>query len=204
MAFRSRFCYPKEQLENNVSHTGSSFSLLLTVPLPFQDDPNLIGEESHKNDMDASHDSLKQENSSPDANVGDRLTKYYPQAYTDLPGGPPTVYKSGPAWPVGIDPDLRPPSFNHPMRKIWDDIGPRIVQSLKSHGVKWSSINPAAFADGDEAKPFCPFLVWVGVIPESLPYDTAVAAANTIKGILAEASFPEIEVAFCESVVERY
>ena len=52
-------------------------------------------------------------------------------------------------------------------------------------------------------KPFCPLLMWIGVHPETLPYHVAVAAAEAIKNILAQAGFPEIEVAFRESVVSR-
>ena len=51
-------------------------------------------------------------------------------------------------------------------------------------------------------KLFCALLMWTGVYPESLLYNNAVAVAEAIK-ILARAGFPEIEVAFRESVVTR-
>ncbi|KAI0297972.1 hypothetical protein BC826DRAFT_873622, partial [Russula brevipes] len=41
----------------------------------------------------------------------------------------------------------------------------------------------------------------IGVIPCSLHYDTAVAAATVVKNILAEVGFPAIKVAFVELVV---
>lgn len=139
-----------------------------------------------------------------------RLTDHYPAAYTDYPGGPATVYKSGPAWRQPTSPEegpisreLRLASSSHPIKTTgaWHDVGTRIQQALDAHGVGWNSIDPVAFAEEGETKPFCPFLVWVGVEPKSLPYDTAVAAADTIKGILTDAGYPEIEVAFRESIV---
>jgi hypothetical protein len=78
-----------------------------------------------------------------------------------------------------------------------------IYQLLDSQSVKWSSIDPIAFAEEEEVKPFCPLLMWIGVYPESLLYNVAVAAAEAIKKILAQAGFPQIEVAFRESVVTR-
>ena len=80
-------------------------------------------------------------------------------------------------------------------------IGKRIYHDLDSIGVKWISINPLAYADAGEAKPFCPFILSISVKPYSLLYEDAVAAADVIKNILAEAGFPTIEVAFVESVV---
>ncbi|KAG8894920.1 hypothetical protein FRB99_000911 [Tulasnella sp. 403] len=103
-----------------------------------------------------------------------------------LPSNPPCVYKSGPAWRERTGPEST-----------------SIYQFLDSQGVKWTSIDPVAFAEEGEVKPFYPLLMWVGVYPESLFYNVAVAAAETIKGILAQAGFPEIDVAFRESVVTR-
>jgi hypothetical protein len=141
-----------------------------------------------------------------------RLTNYYPAAYKDfygLPSNPPCVYKSGPAWRERTGPESyritreARPVYDHPIADQWRAIGTSIYQFLVSQSVKWTSIDPVAFAEEGEVKPFCPLLMWIGVYPESLLYKTAVTAAEVIKNILAQAGFPEIEVAFRESVVTR-
>ncbi|KAF9048885.1 hypothetical protein BJ165DRAFT_1414542 [Panaeolus papilionaceus] len=132
-----------------------------------------------------------------------RLTKYYPAA------NPPCVYKSGPAWRERTGPEAYPiarsmrPVYDHPIAEQWEVIGKRIYVLLDSQNVKWTSMDAVAFAEEGNAVPFCPLLIWIGVHPTSLSYDTAVAAAEDIKKILTQAGFPEIEVAFRESVVTR-
>ncbi|KAI9767871.1 MAG: hypothetical protein M1840_005364 [Geoglossum simile] len=75
--------------------------------------------------------------------------------------------------------------------------------SLDSIDVKWTPINPLAYADPGKAEPFCSLILSIGVKPHSLFYDATVAATAVIKEILAEAGFPSIEVAFVESIVTR-
>ncbi|PIL34940.1 hypothetical protein GSI_02727 [Ganoderma sinense ZZ0214-1] len=141
-----------------------------------------------------------------------RLTNYYPAAYKDfygLPSNPPCVYKSGPAWRERTGPEsyriIREvcPVYDHPIADQWHALGTSIYQLLDSHAVKWTSIDPVAIAEQGQAQPFCPLLMWIGVYPQSLLYPAAVAAAEAIKEVLAQAGFPEIEVAFRESVVTR-
>ncbi|KAI9442962.1 hypothetical protein H4582DRAFT_1921557 [Lactarius indigo] len=141
-----------------------------------------------------------------------RLTNYYPAAYKDfygLPSNPPCVYKSGPAWCERTGPESHRiirearPVYDHPIADQWHAIGTSIYQLLDSQAIKWTSIDPVAFAEQGQVKPFCPLLVWIGVYPESLLYHAAMAAAEALKKILAQAGFPEIEVAFRESVVTR-
>ncbi|KAI0056726.1 hypothetical protein BV25DRAFT_1831935 [Artomyces pyxidatus] len=139
-----------------------------------------------------------------------RLTNSYQAAYKDfygLPSLPPCVYKSGPAWrehpgSYRITREARP-VYDHPIADQWRAIGTRIYQLLDSQGVKWTSIDPVAFSEEGKVEPFCPIVMWIGVRPESLFYEAAVVAAEAIKKMLAEAGFPEIEVAFRESVVTR-
>ncbi|KAG7094922.1 hypothetical protein E1B28_005728 [Marasmius oreades] len=139
-----------------------------------------------------------------------RLTDKYSNAYSDFYGsGTPCVYKSGPSWHVrkgpqaqGIYREARP-VYRHTIGRTWLSIGRRIYHELDSIGIKWTSINPLAYADAGEAKPFCSLILSIGVKPHSLQYDAAVTAANVVKKILDEAGFPTIEVAFVESVVTR-
>jgi hypothetical protein len=68
----------------------------------------------------------------------------------------------------------------------------------------WTSVNPLAYANAGEPRPFCPLIICVGVNPGSLLYEAAFAAATVVKTILTDAGFPDIEVAFIESVVTRF
>ncbi|KAJ3715490.1 hypothetical protein C8R42DRAFT_698343 [Lentinula raphanica] len=139
-----------------------------------------------------------------------RLTCKYPNAYTDFYGsGTPCIFKTGPEWPTRRDFDgyafIREvrPIYRHPIGDSWVAIGTNIYQTLDSLHVQWTCINPVAYANEGEAKPFCPFVISIGVKPHSLLYDAAVVAAETVQKILADAGFPTIEVAFVESVVSR-
>jgi hypothetical protein len=141
-----------------------------------------------------------------------RLTNYYPAAYRDfygLPSSPPCVYKSDPAWSERTGPESyritreTRPVYDHSIADQWHVIGTSIYQFLDSQGVKWTSIDPVAFAEEGRVKPFCPLLMWIGVYPQSLLYHDAMAAAEAIKKILARAGFSEIEVAFRESIVTQ-
>ena len=139
-----------------------------------------------------------------------RLTDHYPAAYKDfygMPSGAPCIYKSGPAWHERKGPEAcryireARPVYGHPIAGSWLKIGTDIYKSLDSCGVKWTSIDPVAFADAGEKMPFCQLLIWIGVKYKTLSFEEAVAAADAIKGILRLAGFPEIEVAFRESEV---
>ncbi|KAH0551399.1 hypothetical protein GP486_007386 [Trichoglossum hirsutum] len=139
-----------------------------------------------------------------------RLTDKYPNAYNDFYGsGTPCVFKSGPDWHVPEGPEAQRnirearPVYRHAIGSTWLSIGKRIYQGLDSAGVRWTSINPLAYADVGKAVPFCSFILSIGVEPYSLSYDVAVTAAAFIKEILAGAGFPTIEVAFVESIVTR-
>lgn len=139
-----------------------------------------------------------------------RLTNHYPAAYKDfygLPSNPPCVYKSGPAWRE------RTGSYRiiHEVRPVYDyPIADQWHASIVSARTSASSSTPRA-SNGLRStlsllpkrgvKPFCPLLTWIGVYPKFLLYNAA--AAEAIKEILAQAGFPEIEVAFRESVVTR-
>jgi len=139
-----------------------------------------------------------------------RLTDRCPTAYKDffgLPSGAPCIYKSGPAWPERKGPQAQRyirearPVYGHPIADSWLRIGMDIYKLLDSRSVKWTSIDPVAFANAGEKTPFCPLLMWIGVKHETLLFDDAVAAAKAIKGILSQGGFPEIDVAFRESEV---
>jgi hypothetical protein len=139
-----------------------------------------------------------------------RLTENYTNAYSDFyPSRTPCIFKSGPDWPVregpqaqGIEREARP-VYGHAIGPTWLSICSRIYEYFDSTSIEWTSINPLAYANTGEAKPFCSFILSIGVKPYTLHYEAAVAATTVVKKILAEAGFPDIEVAFVESVVTR-
>lgn len=144
------------------------------------------------------------------ASKATRLAEKYPNAYSDFRGSnTPCVYKSGPDWPVRKGPLAQRivreprPVHGHAIQPTWVSIGTRICDKLESVSIMWTSVNPLAYANAGEPKPFCPLIICVGMNPGSLLYEAAVAAAATVKDILTEVSFPDIEVAFVESVVTR-
>ena len=137
-----------------------------------------------------------------------RLTKDYPQAFTDFyPSKAGCVYKSGPAWLVrtgpqeqGIVREARP-VVRPDLAPTWVSILQQITQCLDALGVSITSIN--RFANEGEDDAFCPFLLYIGVVPHSLTYKLAVAAAVDVKAVLAGSGLPEVEVAFVELVNKR-
>jgi hypothetical protein len=134
----------------------------------------------------------------------------YPGAFSDfygLPTNPVSVYKTGNDWPVRRGPEAQRvpkearPVCNHPIQDVWPKLGERVYTFLDSLNVKWSTIDPVRFAEeGGEAGPL---YLWVGVVPKSLSFEGAKAAADGCKKILTFAHFPDIEIAFRESVFTR-
>ncbi|KAF5329339.1 hypothetical protein D9619_009273 [Psilocybe cf. subviscida] len=110
---------------------------------------------------------------------------------------PPFFYKSGPDWP-DVAPKVRPAIVPQPLKNTWGSVCQRICERLDSCSVRWRSIDPLAFANEDEAKPFCPFIICVGVDPKSVQYEDAVRAAGAVKEVLIDAGCPEVEVGFME------
>ncbi|KAG8738691.1 hypothetical protein FRC12_016656, partial [Ceratobasidium sp. 428] len=135
-----------------------------------------------------------------------RLTKKYPHAITDFHGaGTPCIFKTGPKWPVdsgfGSHKITRAarPIHEHPIQPIWVKTAFAVADVLDSLQVRWSTIDPLAYGNAGQARLICEFVIIIAVQPVSLAYDAAVAAA-AVKKILEDAGFPDIEVAFVESI----
>ncbi|KZT05709.1 uncharacterized protein LAESUDRAFT_726637 [Laetiporus sulphureus 93-53] len=140
-----------------------------------------------------------------------RLSDSYPAAFTDfygLPSNPPCVFKTGDAWPVRMGPEAQRilrearPVCEHPIQDRWLDIGQLICEHLDSREVKWSSIDPVRFAEAGQEDVSALYL-WIGIIPGTLIFEAAKVAAEGCKDILAREGFPDVEVAFRESVVTQ-
>lgn len=120
-----------------------------------------------------------------------RLTELYPNAITDFYGsGTPCVFKTGPAWPVASGPNSQKivraarPIYDHPIQPTWLKMAWAIVDSLDSLQVKWNAVDPLAYANAGEAALICEFVITIAVLPGSLAYDAAVAAADAVNKIL--------------------
>ncbi|KAI0369419.1 hypothetical protein BV20DRAFT_1020825 [Pilatotrama ljubarskyi] len=140
-----------------------------------------------------------------------RLTDLYPYAFTDFFGsGTPCVYKTGPAWPIAVGPESQKivraarPIYNHPIAPAWLETAWAIVARLDLLQLNWNTVNPLAYANAGEAALICDFVITIGVQPGSLAYAAAVAAARAVDVILEAAGFPEIQVAFIESIYRRH
>ncbi|KAF9068769.1 hypothetical protein BDP27DRAFT_1392603 [Rhodocollybia butyracea] len=135
----------------------------------------------------------------------------YPYTFTDFFGsGTPCIFKTGPSWPIAVGPESQKivraarPIYSHPIAQIWLETAWAIVARLDELQVNWNTVNPLAYANAGEAALICDFVITIGVQPRSLAYAAAVAAANAINEILQATGFPEIQVAFIESLYRRY
>lgn len=141
---------------------------------------------------------------------GGQLTDNYANAWSDFyPSRAGCVYKSGPAWEVRNGPETQGivrqarAVYRPDIAPKWVSILQKIIACLDSVGVDFTCINPFGWANEGEEEPFCPFLLSVGVMPYSLAYGVAVAAAASVKEILATSGLAEVEVAFVEMVVKH-
>ncbi|KAJ6489581.1 hypothetical protein C8R47DRAFT_472448 [Mycena vitilis] len=117
-------------------------------------------------------------------------SEVYAGASTDFFGlhpNPRCVYRIGPEW-VHVQPDDARPIASR-SSKHW------------TRSAYFGYIDPVRFAEnGGEPGP--PHL-WIGVIPGSLSVEAAKAAAARCQNVLAEADFPDVEIAFRESIYSR-
>ena len=126
-----------------------------------------------------------------------------------FPSNPISIYHTGPAWPKSTSPEAQwwrmpieaRPICVHPIAHVWPKLGREIYQYFDSIKLKWTSIDPVRFAEPNQEPG--PLFLWVGVIPSSLSYNDAKAAAAHCKQILAQSQLPDVEIAFRESVVTR-
>jgi hypothetical protein len=95
--------------------------------------------------------------------------------------------------------------FGHKLNAVWKAVGPLVRDVLKTHKVRWSSIDVARFItieEGDE-KIRGPVVIWVGVYPDSLLGEVAYKAANDILDLLARYKIDDVEVEYRESIYKR-
>ncbi|ETW81115.1 hypothetical protein HETIRDRAFT_320152, partial [Heterobasidion irregulare TC 32-1] len=140
-----------------------------------------------------------------------RLSDPYPGAFTDfygLPSNPRCVFKTGKAWFVRTGPEAQRilrearPVCDQAMQDRWLEIGQLIYKHLDSRDVEWSSIDPVRFAEAGKEEVSVLHL-WIGVIPRTLAFGAAKEVAKGCEDILIREGFPDVEVAFRDSVVTQ-
>ncbi|KAF8992678.1 hypothetical protein BDQ17DRAFT_1546371 [Cyathus striatus] len=136
--------------------------------------------------------------------------------YYGLPSKPISLFRIGAPFqrPTGPEayrvPKINRPVFDDKFAAVWEDMGTRIYKYLDSVSIKWTTIDVAHFAEPMKYDPFLteetvgPIVLWIGVIPTSLPRELAEEAAYACKNILLSFDFGDVEVAFRESIFRRY
>jgi hypothetical protein len=135
-----------------------------------------------------------------------RLTDNYPSAYSDFFGSSmPCIFKKGTVWGVREGPGAWPfirearPVYEPEKVEQWRSVGKAIWTYIDTIGLEWAFINPLAYANAGEAKPFCSFVIVIGVKPLTVPFDRAVEVATVAEKMLHIAGFVEAEVAVVEA-----
>ncbi|KAI5805649.1 hypothetical protein DFH27DRAFT_524132 [Peziza echinospora] len=55
------------------------------------------------------------------------------------------------------------PVYGHAIARSWVSIGKRVCHDLDGMGIVWTSVEPLAYAQAGEARPFCPLILCIGV-----------------------------------------
>ncbi|KAI9065015.1 hypothetical protein FKP32DRAFT_1675147 [Trametes sanguinea] len=101
--------------------------------------------------------------------------------------------------------ELRPVN-DHPITDSWDGILTDVEAYLADAGQVFTAIMGLGFANqqdpmetGEPNPPFCPMVMTICVEPKTVPFEDAKSIADHVKAhILAEAGFPNIDVAIWE------
>ncbi|CUS13211.1 unnamed protein product, partial [Tuber aestivum] len=130
--------------------------------------------------------------------------------YHGLYSRPVLVARSGtnpwkpPAGPPGYLPrKLLRTVGNHPLTEIWKDkIALQMDKILQSKEIKWTSTDVTRIGTVGEA--IAPVVIWIGVQPDTLPWELGYTVAMECKELLVANQILDVEVEIRESVVTRY
>jgi hypothetical protein len=131
------------------------------------------------------------------------LSLHYPPAYTDFYGtSTPCIYKNGAPWPVRPEAqpyirEVRPVSFPDSVKE-WHSLLHAIGGYLDTLQIKFTFIDPLAYANAGEALVFCPLVVVIGVKPTTVSYQSAVEVVTKVAKMLSSTDFAKAEVAVVE------
>ncbi|KAJ6260578.1 hypothetical protein Dda_4804 [Drechslerella dactyloides] len=142
----------------------------------------------------------------PEGEIPDWEARCY---YYGIPSQPRLVYRTDTiplTRPGGVDVVQREsfPVYNHNINKVWDEVGPKIIQILDSHEVRWTSIDVAKFKITRlGSKRISPVILWIGVVPATLSADKAREASTTCLHLLETFGITDIELEYRESLYVR-
>ncbi|KAI0267791.1 hypothetical protein BC834DRAFT_968701 [Gloeopeniophorella convolvens] len=147
---------------------------------------------------------MAQTTPSPLPRVSDEEAKLY---YAGLPSRPVLIARTGSTpWkaPTGLEAyperkELRVVG-EHEINKAWeDDLALKVHAILDAKEVAWTSTDVVRIAHFDE--PSGGVILWIGVMPKSLPYEVGIDAALQCKGLLLEYGIKDVDVEIRESEV---
>jgi hypothetical protein len=87
--------------------------------------------------------------------------------------------------------------FNTPLNDVWDDtVAPRILASMKAHGLKYSALKTARFSTVEDGKDetLGPIVVWIAVRPNNTNAGAVRDATLDILHILADVQITDVVV----------
>lgn len=130
--------------------------------------------------------------------------------YAGLPSNPILVYRTGSTpWEEPEGPEayrelkeLRP-VFGHKLGTVWTEVAPQVISYLDAASVLWTSIDVVRFAMVKQADVVGPVVLWIGVIPGTLPEPDAKPVAHSCLAALERFGITDVEVEFRESVYTR-
>ena len=97
--------------------------------------------------------------------------------------------------------------FGTRLNEVWDTtVAPKILNSLKAHGLKYSALKTARFSTVDEEggeETFGPIVVWIAVHPNTTNAGAVRDATHDILHILNDAQVIGAVVEWYEGTVER-
>ncbi|KAF9472389.1 hypothetical protein BDN70DRAFT_909163 [Pholiota conissans] len=95
--------------------------------------------------------------------------------------------------------------FKTPLNDVWDDVAPRILASMKAHGLKYSALQTARFSTVEDGKneTLGPVVVWIAVHPNTTNAGAVRDATPDILHILADVQITDVVVEWYEASVVR-
>jgi hypothetical protein len=96
--------------------------------------------------------------------------------------------------------------FKTPLNDVWrDTVAPRILASMKAHGLKYSALTTARFSTVEDGKDetFGPIVVWIAVRPNTTSARAVRDATPDILHILADVQITDVVVEWYEASVVR-
>ncbi|KAG6850417.1 hypothetical protein H0H93_013642 [Arthromyces matolae] len=95
--------------------------------------------------------------------------------------------------------------FDTSLNPVWPTVGPQICNILKTHNIRWVSIDPARFFTHEEDEQGClgPPVIWVGVQPGSTTSHSAHEVSQEILAILLQNGVQDVVIEWRETVLQR-